>query len=172
MNDFNIRKHGGRQDRRFGGCLSVKSILIGIVLIIALGLLVMSLWNAVLPELINVKHISFWQALGLLVLSRILFGGLGWRAGMLGRGRDRRRMHERWMHMTPEQREQFKQHFREGGWHHERHEHHCGTHRESGYGRHCAGDDKATGQRESDKEKPAVPPLSQEAHVKKSAETE
>ena len=35
----------------------------------------MWLWNAILPPLLGVKMLtSFWQALGLLVLSRILFG--------------------------------------------------------------------------------------------------
>jgi hypothetical protein len=42
----------------------------------------------------GVKAIGFWQALGILVLSRILFGGLGFRPGMFGA---HRRMHERWM---------------------------------------------------------------------------
>ncbi len=37
-----------------------------------LGLLVMSLWNALLPAILGVKAIGFWQALGILVLSRIL----------------------------------------------------------------------------------------------------
>lgn len=38
---------------------------------------VMLLWNAILPELLGLKHITFWQAAGLLVLCKILFGGYG-----------------------------------------------------------------------------------------------
>jgi hypothetical protein len=91
-----------------------KRLVIGVVLVAVLGLLVMSLWNALLPAIIGVKSIGFWQALGLLVLCRILFGGLGFRPGMFGMGRERRRMHERWMQMTPEQREQFVQQRRGG----------------------------------------------------------
>jgi hypothetical protein len=62
---------------------------------------VMSLWNAVLPDLLGWHLISFWQALGLLVLSRILFGG--WR----GRSHHlhwRARMMERWEHLSEEER--------------------------------------------------------------------
>jgi hypothetical protein len=43
------------------------------------GFVVMALWNAVLPAVTGLHAITFIQALGLLVLSRILFGGLrGW----------------------------------------------------------------------------------------------
>jgi len=100
-----------------------KGLVIGAVIFVALGLLVMSLWNALLPAILGVKAIGFWQALGILVLSRILFGGLGFRPGMFGA---HRRMHERWMKMTPEQREAFMQQRREGFG---RHGHgHCGRH--------------------------------------------
>lgn len=37
--------------------------------------IVMWLWNALLPELLGAKSISYWQAMGILVLSKILFGG-------------------------------------------------------------------------------------------------
>lgn len=37
--------------------------------------LVQWLWNTLLPEILGVKTISYWQAFGLLVLSKILFGG-------------------------------------------------------------------------------------------------
>ena len=52
-------------------------------------------------------RIDFWQAIGLLALSRILFGGLGWRGS--GRSHMRRRMAERWERMTPEERERLRQ---------------------------------------------------------------
>jgi hypothetical protein len=71
------------------------------------GEIVMHLWNWLLPSLFGWHPITFWQALGLLVLCRILFGGFG------GRGHDgpgRRRMSERrWARMTPEEREAFRQ---------------------------------------------------------------
>ncbi len=69
-------------------------------------LFVMWLWNWLTPELFGWHRITFWQALGLLVLSKILFGGF--RGGWGYRGRWSRRMHERWEQMTPEEREKFR----------------------------------------------------------------
>ncbi|AXG75199.1 hypothetical protein DVK85_02090 [Flavobacterium arcticum] len=48
-----------------------------LALIFGLSAVVMLLWNNILPEVIGVKQVSYWQALGLLLLSKILFGGLG-----------------------------------------------------------------------------------------------
>jgi hypothetical protein len=74
------------------------------------GQVVMHLWNWVLPPLFGWRMITFWQALGLLVLCRILLGGHGFHGGM--RSRMRQRMAERWEQMTPEEREKFRQGFR------------------------------------------------------------
>ena len=56
--------------------------------IAALGLLVTTLWNSLIPELFGGPAITFWQALGLLVLMRVLFMGLrprwGYRGGPAG----------------------------------------------------------------------------------------
>ncbi|MFK3659144.1 hypothetical protein ACI2I2_01310 [Scandinavium sp. NPDC088450] len=126
MRNFDMHDHHHPHHRRgFGGHRMAKPLLIGAALFVVLGLLVMSLWNALLPAIIGVKTIGFWQALGLLVLCRILFGGLGFRPGMFGGMR--RRMHERWMQMTPEQREAFMQQRREGFGRHG-HRGHCGWH--------------------------------------------
>ncbi len=71
------------------------------------GELVMRLWNWLLPTLFGWRLINFWQAVGILALCRILFGGLG-RHGS-GRSNFRRRMAERRERMTPEEREKFRQ---------------------------------------------------------------
>ena len=81
------------------------------------GFVVMQLWNWLLPPLVGWKALGFWQALGLLVLTRILFGGLRGRGGWHGHWRSR--MRERWEQMTPEEREKFR----------------------AGLGRHCRGRD-------------------------------
>lgn len=127
MRNGEMYRHG--RGSGFHGHRMAKPLLIAVVLFVVLGLLVMSLWNALLPAIIGVKSIDFWQALGLLVLSRILFGGLGFRPGMFGMARERRRMHERWMQMTPEQREEFIRQRRDGfghrdrcNWHGRRHD--------------------------------------------------
>ncbi|HZD95969.1 MAG TPA: hypothetical protein VE133_17035 [Candidatus Sulfotelmatobacter sp.] len=74
------------------------------------GEVVMHLWNWLLPALFGWRQITFWQAVGLLALCRILFGSHGFRGGP--RSHFRRRMAERWERMTPEEREKFRQSFR------------------------------------------------------------
>jgi hypothetical protein len=72
-----------------------------------IGLVVMSLWNWLIPAVIGWQRIGFWQALGLLILSKILFGGFHGRHGSHGNWHGR--MMERWGKMTPEEREKFRQ---------------------------------------------------------------
>src|SRR2546430_10342555 len=82
--------------------------IVAMVLFITIGgQVVMQLWNRLLPPLFGWHTITFWQALGVLVLCRILFGGHGWHRA--GRSNFRRRMAERWDHMTPEERERFRE---------------------------------------------------------------
>ena len=82
--------------------------ILGLLLFIALGGgIVKQLWNWLLPPLFGWRQITFWQALGMLALCRILFGGLGLHGS--GRSRFRRRMQERCEQMTPEERERFRQ---------------------------------------------------------------
>ncbi|MEX2161143.1 MAG: hypothetical protein WD751_04435 [Anaerolineales bacterium] len=83
--------------------------IIGVVLFITLGgLVVQALWNWLLPMLFGWPQVTFWQALGVLVLSRILFGGIGMGGGR-GRHKARRSMADRLEHMTPEEREELRQ---------------------------------------------------------------
>src|SRR3954468_5411629 len=77
------------------------------------GEIVKHLWNWLVPSLFGWREITFWQALGLLVLCRILFGGFGMRGG--GRSDYRQRMRERFDKMTPEERERFRASWR-GRW--------------------------------------------------------
>src|SRR5262245_47196867 len=82
--------------------------LLGVLLFIAIGGgIVQQLWNWLLPPIFDLRPISFWQALGILALSRILFGGFGLHGP--SRSRWRRRMAERWEAMSPEERERFRQ---------------------------------------------------------------
>ncbi len=75
------------------------------------GLLVKSLWNWLMPELFGLHPITFWQALGVWLLSRILLAGFQGR----GRSHDRRwraRVIERWERLSPEEREQLRERLR------------------------------------------------------------
>jgi hypothetical protein len=75
------------------------------------GEVVLHLWNWLLPPLFGWRQITFWQAIGLLILCRILFGGSRWRGP--GRSSFRRRTAQRCQPRTPEEREQFRQRVRE-----------------------------------------------------------
>jgi hypothetical protein len=90
----------------------LKIALFGTLAVAAVSFLVMGLWNVLMPSIFAVRAISFWQAAGLLVLSKLLFGGFRPYPG--GGPRWRRRMAERWERMTPEEREKFKQGMRHG----------------------------------------------------------
>lgn len=88
--------------------------LIFVAVLALVGLVVMSLWNALMPDIFHLPAIGYWQALGLFILGRLLIGGFS--GGRRGRGRGRRRemihhLRERWQHMTPEQQEKFRR-----GW--------------------------------------------------------
>jgi len=84
--------------------------IVGMALFIFIGgEVVMHLWNWLLPDLFGFKPITFWPALGLLALCRILFGGGLTMRGADMRSRMRRRMAERWDRMTPEEREKYCQ---------------------------------------------------------------
>ena len=94
--------------------------IMGIVVFTAIGgEVVMLLWNWLAPTLFGLRLITFWQAIGLLALCRILFGGFGLGGGghrnsrrrMEGRIRERvrERMDERREQMTTEEREKFRQ---------------------------------------------------------------
>ena len=80
---------------------------IGVLAVAVFGFVVMSLWNWLAPAVFGLHSITFWQALGVLVLSKILFGGFRGRPGFGGGWR--RRMNDRWQQMTPEERERFRQ---------------------------------------------------------------
>ena len=85
--------------------------------VLLLGWVVMLLWNAILPEILGVKMLNYWQAVGLLVLCRILFGSFGggrrWRNG--GRFDDSPRRHfgQNWMQMSDEERREMREAWRE-----------------------------------------------------------
>ena len=86
----------------------LKIVVLVTVAVNLFGYAVMQLWNWLMPAIFGVHAVTFLQALGLLVLGKILFGGFhrhgggchgrGWKHGMA----------ERWEKMTPEERERFR----------------------------------------------------------------
>jgi len=94
----------------------------GIVAFLALiSFVVMNLWNYLLPGILHVGVITFWQAMGIFILCKILFGfGKGGHRG--GAPWMRHGMAEKFKNMSPEEREKFKQKWEEkcshGRWGH------------------------------------------------------
>lgn len=103
------------------------------------------LWNGVLVKVVAVQAISYWQAFGLLLLAKLLFGGLPGR-GCCGGGGPGARWREhlkskRWESLDPEARERVRAEMRQrfGDWP-----------RPPGWGRWCderPTDDDATGRK-------------------------
>ena len=83
-------------------------LVIGIAAVAATALsgVVMLLWNGVLTSVVHVGAVTFWQAAGILVLSKILFGGF--RKPGMGGWQMRKRMFMKWDSMSPEQQEEFR----------------------------------------------------------------
>jgi hypothetical protein len=84
----------------------LKIVLSATLAIPLFGFVVMWLWNWLMPTLFGLRAITFWQAFGLLILSKILLSGFHGRAGYAGDWR--MRFIRRWDQMTPEEREKFR----------------------------------------------------------------
>src|SRR5688572_11557659 len=99
QNQFNMRRFWIRK------ALLIPFIIAGAVLLF--GGVVMLLWNAILPGVVGVSTITFWQALGILLLAKILFGGF--RGGWGGRARRGMYWKQKWMSMSEAERAKFKE---------------------------------------------------------------
>ncbi len=94
-----MRLHGAKRIFLF--------ILIAPLALAVFGFVVMHLWNWLAAAVFGWHLVTFWQAVGILILARILFGRF---RGPVGPGMFwRHRMIERWEQMTPEEREKFRQ---------------------------------------------------------------
>jgi len=97
-----------------------KFLAIAALALFVIGLVIMLLWNALVPDLFKGPVITFWQAVGLLLLSHILFRGWGgWHyAGGWRHRRWKHHLEERLAAMTPEERDKYKDELRRRcGWH-------------------------------------------------------
>ena len=86
---------------------------IALAFVLLLGGLVMLLWNGVLTDIVPVRPISYWQAIGLFILCKILFGGF--RPGPSGFRRGGPPWKTKLMNLTPEERERFKKEWQQRG---------------------------------------------------------
>lgn len=52
-------------------------VILGVAVCILLGFVVMWLWNWLMPMIFSLTEITYWQAVGIFVLAKIFFGGIG-----------------------------------------------------------------------------------------------
>ena len=91
-------------------------LFVGPVAIFIFGSIVMWLWNNALVPVLHISEVTFWQALGILVLSKILFGSF--RGGRSRRDYPswKERIKQKWDRMTPEEKEKFKEKWKDRWW--------------------------------------------------------
>lgn len=102
--------------KRYIGWKILGFIALGALFVFLFGTATMLLWNWLVPELFAGPVINFWQALGLLFLSKLLFGfpkghhhqggGWGWK-----KGRWQEKMRQKMEHLSPEEKERLRSHF-------------------------------------------------------------
>ena len=100
--------------RTFWIAKGLKFIVLFALFGVILGYAVMLLWNWLIPSIFNAQTITFWQALGMLILAKILFGlgRGGWQGWHQRQYYWKEKMEERLKNMTPEERERFREDWR------------------------------------------------------------
>lgn len=89
-----------------------KILLLAIFFGVLVGTIVMVLWNWLMPTLFNLPYINLGQAIGLVVLSKILTGGVRVSVGDKEFWLKNKQMYDKWTTMTPYEREQWKTEWR------------------------------------------------------------
>lgn len=82
---------------------------------------VMLLWNWLMPELFGLTEINFWQALGILILAKILFGGFGGKHKHHGKcchGNHgwKSKFKDKWQNMSVDDRKKWETKFASSKW--------------------------------------------------------
>ena len=65
----------GHKHHRHSPLHILRFVLVAAFFVLLFGSIVMLLWNAILPNLFGFHTVTFWQSVGLLLLTRILVGG-------------------------------------------------------------------------------------------------
>lgn len=86
----------------------IKFAALAILGVILISYVVMLLWNNLIPELFNGPHVTWLQALGLLVLGKILFGGFHKRCSCSNKEHWKEKLDDKLSTLTPEERERFR----------------------------------------------------------------
>jgi len=92
---------------KYGINWAVKITLWFSVMFALFGVAVMYLWNWLVPVLFNGAVISFWQAIGLILLVRFLVG-----FGKRGPNHIKRKLSGHWTSMSEDEKERLREHFK------------------------------------------------------------
>ena len=80
------------------------------IFILGIAALITWLWNSLIPPIFGLGTITYWQAFGLFILSRILFGGFrGHGSSRYGHYGRMSHFRKKWMNMTEEERQKYKE---------------------------------------------------------------
>ena len=87
-----------------------------IAMVILVGFVVMYLWNWLMPEIFDLQTINYWQAMGIIVLSKILFGGWGHKGKCCGskrgnHGHWKHKFKHKWSNMSEEDKSKWQEKF-------------------------------------------------------------
>ncbi|MES2775353.1 MAG: hypothetical protein V4722_14360 [Bacteroidota bacterium] len=95
--------------KRFGAKKALMFLLIAPAALFLFSWIVMLLWNGVLVAVTGAGIVTIWQAMGILVLSKILFGGFRGGRG----GHWKQEMKDKWQNMSDEERVNFKEQWKD-----------------------------------------------------------
>ena len=93
-----------------------KMVIFGFLMVMLLGVVTQFLWNFVMPDIFGLPVINFWQGLALFILAKLIFGfggGGGKKWGGYRNHQMRRQWVERYSKLSPEERDKFKEKFKE-----------------------------------------------------------
>jgi hypothetical protein len=89
-------------------------LIMGAIVLSIIAFVVQFLWNVILVKAVGVSPISYWHALGLFVLSRILFGHYRFGPGSKKWRSNRKKVwRDKWMHMDDAEKTEMREKWRE-----------------------------------------------------------
>jgi hypothetical protein len=125
MNEENFTRKNPNCHHRWKGHWSplkivgmvVAGIVGALVFALAFGYFVMLLWNWLMPSLFGISKIYFWQAFGIILLARLIFGTVGHHGPLHHRGHNRHHHHYRYHHWNRDcQWDEDDEWYLKGGW--------------------------------------------------------
>ena len=86
-------------------------VLVFSVVVVLFGFVAMALWNNLLPDIFGLPRISYWQAVGLLILARLFFTGIKPGGGKKNKKDKKHLFHDKWESMSEEEQAAFMERY-------------------------------------------------------------